>query len=704
MSLRYKIVLTLFIISLAFGIVVVRVQNRIVWRGFVRLERQEAVEAITRCLAAVNREVKQMDAYCFDAAAWDNTYEYAVAPSPEYEEANLRELWFTENDYDLLFIINTSGKVVWGKVFDTESETVLDMPEFPVTAWPVTHPLLRVETPESRVCGILNTTRGLMIIAARPILNSLKAGPIRGVMIYGRFIRDNTIEALREQAQVDFSVKPISTLALSEHDRVALAALTLQSPYHFAALEEKWLAVSAVMNGLDGKPVLLLTARVLRDITDKGRVAVQFSLASIMFASLVVVLVILVTLRRFVIDPMSRLITHVTRVTTEEELVLLDMPPRGDEIGTLSSEFNRMVRRIQSDNSRRKIAESALRESEARVRTILEAAPDGIVTMDDQGRIESFNAAAERVFLCAGADALGRSIRDFIVAGPALTPGSVPVPQSSSGATGLRTDGSTFPLHWTVSQASVGERTLYTGIVRDISSLKEMHERVSRMERLAMIGEMGASVAHEIRNPLAAISGAIQVLRDELQLGDDRRELMDDLLANVHRMDGIIRRLLMFARSWEPRKQPADLRQIVDRLCKESHARQKYDGVRMVLNGAATLEMSVDPVLVEQVLWNLMDNAAQAMETMPDSDQPKLMEWTFAQTESTAQVRLRDTGCGIAPEDADKLFQPFHTTKLYGTGLGLLICRRIMEAHGGTLRVESSPQTGTEVTLEFPRM
>lgn len=702
MSLRYKIVLALFFVALVYGIVVARVQNKIIWRGFERLEHQEATEAITRCTAAVNREVRQLDAYCFDAAAWDDSYHYVAEPYPEYEEANLRELWFTENNYDLLYILDTTGRVVWGKVFDTEKEAVVDMPEFPTTSWPVTHQLLRISTPESRVCGILNTSQGLMILAARPILTSLKEGPIRGVMIYGRFMRDDIVEVLREQAQVDFAIKPLAPMTLTEKDKAVLARITPDSPYVFEPLDAKWLAVSAVVNGIDGKPVLLLTAQVLRDITDKGHTAVRFSLLSILFASLAVLLVILIALRRFVVDPLTRLITHITKVTGEENLVLLDMPPRGDEIGTLSSEFNRMVRRIQSDNSRRKIAENALRESEARVRTILEAAPDGIVTMDAAGHVESFNAAAEQIFQCPQAQAAGRPIREFVTAASEQGALQEAVPPSNIEAMGLRADGTTFPLHWTLGQAAIGDRTIYTGMVRDISGLKEMHERVSRMERLAMIGEMGASVAHEIRNPLAAISGAIQVLRDELSPEDDRREIMDDLLVNVQRMDGIIRRLLMFARSWECRKQPADLRQIAGRLCKEARTRQKYDGVRMALNGATELVAAVDPALVEQVLWNLMDNAVQAMESMADG-KPRLLEWSFEDNGTRACVRLRDNGCGISAENLAKLFQPFHTTKLYGTGLGLLICRRIMEAHGGTLNIESTPGSGTEVALEFPK-
>ena len=233
-----------------------------------------------------------------------------------------------------------------------------------------------------------------------------------------------------------------------------------------------------------------------------------------------------------------------------------------------------------------------------------------------------------------------------------------------------------------------------------------------RAEHLATIGEMGASIAHEVRNPLAGISGAVQVLRDGLPPGDARHEVVEEILGQVNRVDAIVRRLLMFAKMWLPVRKPTDLRQLAVKITEAAAMREPWKGIQFRFVGEPVLEAPVDPELVEQALWNLLENAADAIQHSRSGREGKgIIQWEFRKTARGVRVTLKDNGCGMTPEAERKLFHPFFTTKTYGTGLGLLICRRIMEAHGGTIEVAGTSTVcrgltncdeGTEVSLDFP--
>jgi signal transduction histidine kinase len=194
----------------------------------------------------------------------------------------------------------------------------------------------------------------------------------------------------------------------------------------------------------------------------------------------------------------------------------------------------------------------------------------------------------------------------------------------------------------------------------------------------------------------------MQVLRDSFPADDERRALMGEVLAQVNRVDMIVHRLLLFTKLWTPARQQADLRSLVMKVIEAARQQTGWKHIQFRVEGAERPEAFVDPSLTEQVLWNVMENACDAMRD-PAEPGAATATWTLRETEARVAVTLRDTGCGISPEAQEKLFRPFFTTKTYGTGLGLVICRRIMEAHGGSISVSGTPGKGTEVTLEFPK-
>jgi len=230
-------------------------------------------------------------------------------------------------------------------------------------------------------------------------------------------------------------------------------------------------------------------------------------------------------------------------------------------------------------------------------------------------------------------------------------------------------------------------------------------EQLIRAERLASIGELAASVAHEIKNPLAGISGAVQVLADDFPKGDPRREITEQILHQSERMDKTIRDLLNYAQPLTGEPSPVDVNEILDRasfIALPNPARTK---VRVHRDFATGLPRTMaDGKHLEQAFLNLILNATQAMPTGGDLTlRTVLREVPDAEgSRRCIEATVADTGVGIPPQIREKIFSPFYTTRTQGTGLGLSITRKIIEQAGGTVTVASEPAKGTTFTVRIP--
>jgi signal transduction histidine kinase len=229
------------------------------------------------------------------------------------------------------------------------------------------------------------------------------------------------------------------------------------------------------------------------------------------------------------------------------------------------------------------------------------------------------------------------------------------------------------------------------------------YEQMKRADRLASIGEMAAGIAHEIKNPLAGIAGVIQVLKKDLEPGDQKRAVLEEVLSQVERMDKAVRNLLSFARPPEPKVTMVDVNELIGKLLDflaPQFAKYSIMSERKLATGLPWLNL--DPDLIQQALINIALNAIQAMPeggkftvetrtTVDSPDKPGMVEIVFS-----------DSGKGISLENLGRIFNPFFTTRQQGTGLGLSITQRIIEQHSGEINVTSVPGKGASFTISFP--
>lgn len=357
-------------------------------------------------------------------------------------------------------------------------------------------------------------------------------------------------------------------------------------------------------------------------------------------------------------------------------------------------------------------AEAALRESEARLRGILETAVDGIITINESGVVESMNPAAERIFGFAAKEVIGKNVKllmpqqyreahdDYIM--NYLRTDQKKIIGIGREVIGQRKDGSNFPIHLSVSEVRLGARRLFTGIVRDLSEQKRLEKQVLQVERLATIGKMAAKVAHEIRNPLSSISLNAELLQDELNGyatadTEEAQALLKAVIGEIDRVTSLTEEYLQFSRL--PESQP--VRDDINRVVKESvdFFRPQTQQKKIVLEvqvSAKAWPVRFDPVQIRRVLLNIMRNAVEAM---PKGGRLKVVTEHCAQH---AVIHIADDGVGIPAEELEKIFDPFFTTKDFGTGLGLAVVQQIIEEHRGRVVCESRLGQGTKFSIFLP--
>lgn len=359
---------------------------------------------------------------------------------------------------------------------------------------------------------------------------------------------------------------------------------------------------------------------------------------------------------------------------------------------------------------------TALEAAEARLRSIMQTVPDAMIIIDERGRIESLSTTAERLFGYSMDEIAGKNIKQLMPTPHRqqhdaylkryLTTGERRIIGIGRVVVGQRKDGTTFPMHLTIGELRSAEKHYFTGFIRDLtdqqmteSRLKELQSEVTHMSRFTALGEMASTLAHEINQPLTAIANYLKGCQRLLERIDGEpalvlRDAVSKAADQALRAGHIIRRLREFVARGESDRRLENLPKLIEDASTLALIGVKENGIAVSfrLDPAAAFVLA-DRIQIQQVLVNLIRNAMEIM--IESSSRRELEIGTVANADQTVEVSVSDTGAGLAPEVAAHLFQPFVTTKRKGMGLGLSICRTIVEAHGGKIWVDTRPSGGT---------
>ncbi len=363
--------------------------------------------------------------------------------------------------------------------------------------------------------------------------------------------------------------------------------------------------------------------------------------------------------------------------------VALRVSPVRDQDGGIAG-----ISAIASDISGRKAAEE-------RLALVLRNAPILLLRLDAEGRIALAEGQPLAALGLVPTDLVGKPVvalfgqEEWVVeqtrrvlAGEALT------------AAG-KAAGRFWENHYVPLRGPGGAVTGAVAVSVDVTERTEAEEKLVRQEALARLGAMAAVVAHEVKNPLAGIGGAIQILRDRLPAGAADREILAEILERLKGLNALVRDLLDFARPRAPRFAPLLLGTTIRETAALLSADPSFAPLAVEIEGP-DLTLVGDADFLRDVFHNLLLNGAQA------TGGKGPLGVSIAEKNGRARVVVRDGGPGIPPELSERVFEPFFTTKHRGTGLGLSIARRLVEAHGGTLTLSSPPGGGTSAVVELP--
>jgi two-component system, NtrC family, sensor histidine kinase PilS len=351
-------------------------------------------------------------------------------------------------------------------------------------------------------------------------------------------------------------------------------------------------------------------------------------------------------------------------------------------------------------------ASTAIKDLQVYTQHVIDSMTGGLAATDSEGRLVMFNRAAEAITGLRGASVIGREAATVLQLPQELRVALESLVEAGRGRRLIydfaRRDGRSLELGLSAGPlvTSTGRGFLFT--FQDVTDSRRAEREAELQKRLAAIGQMAAGIAHEIRNPLASMSGSMQVLRHELDLSIDQAQLFDIVQRESERLNVTIRDFLSYARPGEGQPAPMNVAMVVrdaGRLianspdCTAEH--------RIVVDAPADLQVEAVEPQMRQIVWNLATNGLRAM---PRGGLLRLSVSRVRSEDGTALVAMTvaDEGVGIAAADLDRIFQPFHGGFAKGAGLGLAIVHRIVTEHGGSIHVSSEPGTGTVIDVRLP--
>jgi PAS domain S-box-containing protein len=733
MSIRTKIGIILLCAVICFSVAEYCVQQFIILPGFFSLERDEAVKDTERVAKAINNEIGHLKSLCKDWSGWNDTYNFVQNGNSQYIESNLALSTFTNNNLNLIYICNAAGQVVWGKIYDIEAETELDLSLFPKDVFPSGHPLLIKadgrNQPEKDIKGLLITEAGPAMVSATPILTSKNEGPPWGTMIMGRFLNADMVGKIGEQTQVEFSLTPFSAeAALFKQEKKEEAS------YDVEIVDKDHLNVHSIFIDINGIPAITITTNFHRNISQKGYDTVKNGIYSILIAGMGILVLMMLSLKQSILNPIEKLGHHVFLIQKTGDLSKRLISSNNDEIGKLTSAFNDMVswiqqsaadknqinKQLRKDIDKRKQAEAALVESENRFRTMIEQAGDAVFLHDADGNFRVVNQTACERLGYEKSMLLNLSIDDIdpeaVVRGdkkkliPMVNQNKPVVFETRH----QRRDGTFIPVEVSLAPIKYCGESLILSIVRDMTERKLMDDQILQSHKMEAMTTLTAGIAHNFNNILSVIVGCTELAVARLPEDNQAVRLLKKVEDASARAKDIVWQLIRFSQKHENSTLPVRLVLVVDNEIRrmESSISNEVKIIRQLPDDCYPFLGDADQLGI--MMQNLLSNAVESINNqrgvievqLENINDPKAANGRNGNltTGKLIQLTIRDNGQGIDPAHLDRIFDPYFTTKdfSHGAGMGLSVVHGIVINNGGFITVDSKVGRGTEIRIFFP--
>ena len=714
MNIRWKTLSFVVLLVLSLTSVLYFVAQKIMLDSINASEKKYVQNDVERFENALSFELRGLVSAVSDWAAWDDSYAFAENNNTQYISSNLVDQTFVNLKLNLMLFIDPSGQLIFGKAFDLINETEQPIDLGLLEQISLNSLLLDHNDTEGTTEGVILVERDPMLVASHPILTSLNEGPARGTLIMGRYLDATEIALLTQIAGFTLSVFRISDLQMPPDFLLANSTFSGVEQFFVQALNETCVGGYTLVQDTMGAPILIVRVEDSRDSYLQGQTSIQYFSISLLAFGLAFLAMTIVLLERFVLSRLDQLGRSVAEIGVSGNLSTRISMRGRDELSNLADKINYMLEAIQQ--GRVKLKEYAehleervrertkeLEESQEKIKSILHASPDAIVALDANGNIIECN---DRTYGMHGYDwheLIGKSFCELVSKKDRQRTSEYIGKNQDQGLAKtiecvlVKKGGCDFSAELSANalRDPKGNCIGSVVVVRDVTDRKKLEQKLFKSERFAVIGELAGMVGHDLRNPLTGIAGAIYYLKTKYNSKIDKKgkELVEIIEKDIKHSDKIISDLLEYSR---------EIRLELTETTPKSMLNEAFSGVEIPENIQIEDEtqnepkMKIDAAKIRRVIVNIVNNAFDAM---PEGGKLTLRSQI---TKNGVAISFSDTGVGISGENLNKLWTPLFTTKAKGMGFGLPICRRIVDAHGGNIFVESTVGKGSTFTLTLP--
>ncbi len=716
MTIRTKALLIIGVSLILMGGLIYAASRFTFMRGLQEIEARQTNQNVERVLAALSYLISDLETDTADWASWDDTYAFIEDVNGEYIKSNLTDETFITLRLNVMLFVHHSGRIVFSKAFDLEREQEIPTSPDLLRQLSDNSPLLSRPGTYSFTSGIILLKEGPVLITSKPILTSENKGPVRGTLIFARYLNAETINYLSQVTLFPITVRPLDNVVYPDF-KEALQPLLQGEPILVKPLNDQYISGYTLLKDVYGKSVLVLRVDVPRDTSRLGQVVISYYIILILGFGMLVSGIVMFLVQTQILSRFTILIRGVNQIATTGDTSAHISLSGKDELNLVASTINGMLASLEESTIE-------LREREERYRDLFENTTDLIQNVTVDGRFVYVNDAWRKTLGYSEAELASLSLWD-IIHPDSMADSKETFQKIISGepvgnieTVFITKDGESITVEGNAScQFEGGKVVAAREIFRDITERKQAEERLQLLyeherdlrqqleEEIQKRVEYTRALVHELKTPITPVLAASELLLEEIK--EERLlKLVQSIDRSASNLNRRIDELLDLARG-EVDMLELNLESVDPVLLLQEIGSEM---VPVALRNEQTLTVELPPSIpavsadsqrLRQVVLNLLTNALKFT--------PAGGKITLRAREDGANliVEIQDTGPGISKKDQEKLFDPYFRRiedreRLSGLGLGLALAKRLVELHQGQIWVTSQRGKGSTFGFSLP--